>query len=69
MTTLHFLVLIIFIILSGILIGIIAGIVSRKQNKNITKSFCDTNHVFYKFTDQNEVSIDKVVEHFKLLNF
>lgn len=69
MTTLHFLLLIIFIILSGILIGMIAGIVSRKQNKNIPKSFCDTNHVFYKFTDQNEVSIDKVVEDFKLLNF
>lgn len=69
MTTLHFLLLIIFIILSGIFIGIIAGIVSRKQNINIPKSFCDTNYVFYKFTDQNEVSIDKVVEDFKLLNF
>ena len=68
MSTLPFTLLMIGIILSGGLIGVVLHLISKKQRENVPKSFCETNVTYSKFTDQNEVSIDKVVKNFKLLD-
>lgn len=54
------------IIISGGLIGVFLHIITKKQKENIPESFCDSNVVYRKFTDQNEVSIDEVAKN---LNF
>ncbi len=68
MSTLPFTVLCIGILLSGVLIGICLGIITKKQKENIPKSFCESNVIYGKYTDQNEVSIDEVIKEFKLLD-
>lgn len=68
MSTLPFTLLCIGIILSGGLIGVILHIITKKQKENIPESFCDSNVIYRKFTDQNEVSIDEVAKNFKLLD-
>lgn len=68
MSTLPFTLLCIGIILSGGFIRVFLNFVTRKQ-KNILDFFCETNYIYGKFTDQNEISIDEVVTHFKTLDF
>ena len=68
MSTLPFTLLCIGIILSGGFIGVFLNFVTRKQ-KNIPDFFCETNYIYGKFTDQNEISIDEVVTHFKTFDF
>ena len=68
MSTLPFTLLCIGIILSGGFIGVFLNFVKRKK-KNIPDFFCETNYIYGKFTDQNEISIDEVVTHFKTLDF
>lgn len=68
MSTLPFTLLCIGIILSGGLVGVFLHIITRKQKENIPKSFCESNVIYRKFTDQNEVSIDEVVKNFELLD-
>lgn len=69
MSTLPFTLLCIGIILLGGLIGVFLNFVTRKRKENIPEFFCETNYIYRKFTDQNEISIDEVVTHFKLLDF
>lgn len=69
MSTLPFTLLCIVIILSGGLIGVFLNFITGKRQKYIPKFFCKTNYIYDKFTDQNEISIDKVVTHFKTLDF
>ena len=69
MSILLFILLCIGIILSGGLMGVFLNIVTRKRKKNILEFFCETNYIYGKFTDQNEISIDEVVTHFKNLDF
>ena len=68
MSTLPFTLLCIGIILSGRLMGVFLNFVTRKRKENIPESFCETNYIYNKFTDQNEISIDEVVTHFKILD-
>lgn len=68
MSTLPFTVLCIGIIISGGLIGVFLHMITKKQKENIPESFCDSNVVYGKFTDQNEVSIDEVAKEFELLD-
>lgn len=68
MSTLPFTLLCIGIILSGGLIGVILHIITRKQKENNPKTFCDSNVIYHKFTDQNEFSIDEVAKNFELLD-
>ena len=64
-----FILFIIGIFLSGFTFGLITEIITTERNKKIPQSFCDTNYVYSKFTDQVEVSIDEVVKkNFKLLD-
>ena len=48
--------------------GVFLNFVTRKRKENIPESFCETNYIYNKFTDQNEISIDEVVTHFKILD-
>ena len=68
MSTLPFTLLCIGIILSGGLMGVFLNFVTRKRKEKITESFFETNYIYNKFTDQNEISIDEVVTHFKILD-
>lgn len=68
MSTISFTLLIVGILLSGPIIGFIAYKISPK--KNDTLLFCNTNHVLAKFDNmrEHEISIDEVVDNFKLLD-
>ena len=68
MSTLSFTLLCISIMLSGGLIGVFLHIITKKQKENIPESFCESNVVYRKFTDQNEVFIDEVAKKFELLD-
>ena len=68
MSTLPFTLLCIGIMLSGGLIGVFLHIITKKQKENIPESFCESNVVYLKFTDQNDVSIDEVAKKFELLD-
>ena len=48
---------------------IVLNMGSGQLSENISKSFCEDNAIYGKFTDQDEVSIDEVVTDFKLLDF
>lgn len=65
MSTLVFAIICIGIILLGAVIGVFLYIITTKQKDNISKSFCKSNAICSKFTDQSEVSIDKVINDFK----
>ena len=69
MSTLTFTLLCISIILSGGLMGVFLNFVTRRRKENIPESFCETNYIYDKYTDQDEISIDEVVTHFKPLDF
>lgn len=69
MSTLPFTLLCIGIILSGGLMGVFLNFVTRRRKENIPESFCETNYIYDKYTDQDENSIDEVVTHFKPLDF
>ena len=68
MSTLIFTIICIGIILLGAVIGVFLYISTPKQKDNISKSFCKNNAICSKFTDQNEISTDKVIKNFKLLD-
>ena len=68
MSTLVFTIICIGIILLGAAIGVFLYIITPKQKNNISKSFCESNAICSKFTDQNEISIDKIIKNFKLLD-
>ena len=69
MSTFPFTLLCIGIILSGGLMGVFLNFVTRRRKENIPESFCETNYIYDKYTDQDEISIDEVVTHFKPLDF
>ena len=56
------------IMLIGGLIGIFLHIITKKQKENIPESFCGSNAIYCKFTDQNEVSLDEVTKKLELLD-
>lgn len=62
MSTLVFTIICIDIILLGSAFGVFLYIITSKQKDNISKSFCKSNAICSKFTDQNEISIDKVIK-------
>lgn len=68
MSTLIFTIICIGIILLGAVIGVFLYIITPKQKDNVSKSFCKSNAICVKFTEQNEISIDKVIKDFKLLD-
>ena len=67
MSTLPFLLCIGSMLLGG-LIGVCSHIITKKQKENILESFCERNVIYWKFTDQDEVSLDEVVKDFELLD-
>ena len=68
MGTLPFTLICIGIMLSGGLIGVFLHIITKKQKENIPESFCESNAIYCKFTDQNEVPLDEVAKNFELLD-
>lgn len=68
MSTLPFVLLCISIIVFGALIGLFLSIITNKKKKLIPISFCKSNKIYGKFTDQNEVSINTIIKDFKLLD-
>ena len=68
MSTLPFIILCIGIIFFGIFVGIVLAIFTRKQKENMPKSFCESNFIYGKFLDQDEISIDEVIKDFNLLD-
>ena len=66
MTTLHFVLLMIGILLFGVVVGIVSYIFSSIQKKNISDDF-SSNYVYPKF-DDHEIFINEACKNFELLN-
>lgn len=68
MSAIPFVLLCISIIVFGALIGLLLSIIANKKKQLIPTSFCKSNRIYGKFTDQNEVPIDTIIKDFELLD-